>query len=123
MKWKFTSLFLLLFCFLPLSLTSCVSSDAVNRIEQNTDKLVITNKGTFDILTEVNKNNLKVLEISNEVNKGINDTEKRGSELPEGVGLMLTVVLGLLGVKNGGQILGFIKNILSNFVNKKKGKK
>jgi len=112
----------LLFCFIMTN-SGCVSPDAVNRIEQNTDKIVITNKGTFDILTEVNKTNEKVLAISEQVNNGIDDTEKRESELPQGIGLLLTIVLGLLGLKNGGQIIGFAKAVMSQFLKKKKGKK
>jgi len=112
---------IILFLF---GLTACVSPETVRNIEQNTSKLVVINKGQLDILTEVNKTNKNVIEINKKVDEALAGI-KKGSEgiIPDGGSLLVSLVLILLGLKNGGQIFNYFKVAALQFIGRRKNKK
>lgn len=111
----------LLLISILILLSGCASQDILNRIEKNIEKLVILGKGQLNILTEVNKTNTKVIKISENVNKQLNNIPLRGGGLiPEGMNWTFQIILIILGIKNGGQILGFARTVAVQLLKKTK---
>lgn len=117
------------YCLLPLCfsllliLSSCVSPEAVNNIEQSNKQIKILTEANLEILGKVHSSNQDVQKIIGKAIEESDGTEERESPIDGWEGLIL-IVLTLLGVKNGGQIVGFFKGVIGSAIekNKKDGK-
>lgn len=120
----FRLLFLLALSFCFLCGPGCRGLPVEDR-KGNTllEKIMLLEQGQFDIQVSLNKQNTDVIGIKNAVDKKLSEINKEGGLIGSAWEGIILLILTILGIKNTGQIIGFIRLVLSQFIQGRRLKK